>query len=125
MGGEATAKNPTDRAKRGSKIHLLVDQQGAPLAVSITKANRHDKWGAASLMISIMAKRAGGEQHFCADRAYDSEDVHELVKEAGYTPHIKHRRRQKPTMECPEIGTIKPKSCFRRVQYSQLVLYAW
>lgn len=94
LGGEATGKNPTDRAKRGSKIHLLVDQQGAPLAVYITKANRHDKWGAASLMISIMAKRGGGEQHFCADKAYDAQDVHEMVKEAGYIPHIKHRRRR-------------------------------
>jgi len=93
LGGEATGKNPTDRAKRGSKIHLLVDQQG-PLAVYITKANRHDKWGAASLMISIMAKRPGGEQHFCADKAYDADDVHRLVTEAGYIPHIKHRRRR-------------------------------
>ena len=32
LGGEQTGKNPTDRGKRGSKIHILVDQRGAPLA---------------------------------------------------------------------------------------------
>ena len=29
-GGSDTGKNPTDRAKLGSKIHILVDQRGAP-----------------------------------------------------------------------------------------------
>jgi putative transposase len=33
LGGEQTGKNPTVRGKRGSKIHILVDQRGAPLAV--------------------------------------------------------------------------------------------
>lgn len=94
LGGQATGKNPTDRAKRGSKVHILVDERGAPLAVYVTGANRHDKWGAASLVVSIMVKRPGWQQHFCADRAYDSVDVHEMVEAAGYTPHIKHRRRR-------------------------------
>ena len=33
LGGSDTGKNPTDRAKLGSKIHILVDQRGAPLAI--------------------------------------------------------------------------------------------
>jgi len=32
-----------DRARSGSKIHLLVDQRGAPIAVQITAANAADK----------------------------------------------------------------------------------
>jgi putative transposase len=104
LGGEATGKNPTDRAKRGSKVHILVDQRGAPLAVYITGANRHDKWGAASLVVSIMAKRPGGKQHFCADRAYDAADVHEFVSEAGYEAHIKHRRRRNEPVAAEEGG---------------------
>ncbi len=35
-GGEATGPNPVDRAKLGSKIHLLVDKQGVPLAVLLS-----------------------------------------------------------------------------------------
>ena len=42
LGGEKTGKSPVDRGKRGSKIHLLVDQRGAPLALHITGANVHE-----------------------------------------------------------------------------------
>jgi transposase len=38
-GGEHTGPNPTDRGKRGSKYHVLVDRQGIPLAVQLTAAN--------------------------------------------------------------------------------------
>ena len=36
LGGAETGRNPTDRGKLGAKIHLLVDERGAPLAVHIT-----------------------------------------------------------------------------------------
>jgi putative transposase len=94
LGGEATGKNPTDRAKRGSKIHLLVDQRGAPLAVYITGANQHDKCAVVSVVVAVVVRRPTQRQHFCADRGYDYADVHEFVLGAGYTPHIKHRRRR-------------------------------
>jgi transposase len=41
-GGEATGPNPTDRGKPGTKYHLVVDQQGVPLAVALSAANVHD-----------------------------------------------------------------------------------
>jgi hypothetical protein len=40
--GERTGPNPTDRSKRGSKRHLLVDRNGIPLAVKQSAANVHD-----------------------------------------------------------------------------------
>jgi transposase len=40
--GEETGPNPVDRAKAGSKRHVLVDGRGAPLAIRLTPANRHD-----------------------------------------------------------------------------------
>ena len=40
--GHLTGPNPTDRGKKGSKIHLLVDRNGLPVAVAITAANTHD-----------------------------------------------------------------------------------
>lgn len=94
LGGTATGKNPTDRAKRGSKIHLLVDQRGAPLAVQITGANQHDKCSVTSVVLAVVVRRPSQRQHLCADRGYDYADVHEFVLAAGYTPHIKHRRRR-------------------------------
>jgi Transposase DDE domain len=40
--GEQTGPNPTDRAKRGSKRHLICDGRGVPLAIRLTGANRND-----------------------------------------------------------------------------------
>src|SRR5450756_2737622 len=94
LGGSDTGKNPTERAKRGSKIHILVDQRGAPLAIDISGANQHDKWSVASLVVHIAVRRPGSEQHFLADKGYDYADVHDTVERAGYIKHIKHRRRR-------------------------------
>jgi transposase len=40
--GEKSGTNPTDRRKAGSKHNLLVDAQGIPVNVLLTKANQHD-----------------------------------------------------------------------------------
>ena len=105
LGGSKTGKNPTDRAKLGSKVHLLVDERGAPLAIFITGANEHDKWSADDLIVHIVAKRPHSVQHFCADKGYDYEDVHVFVGLKNYIAHIKHRRRRnEPKEECPIPG---------------------
>ena len=105
LGGSETGKNPTDRGKLGSKVHLLVDERGAPLAIYITGANEHDKWSADDLIIHIVAKRPHSEQHFCADKGYDYEDVHQFVGLHNYIEHIKHRRRRnEPKDECAIPG---------------------
>jgi putative transposase len=105
LGGSETGKNPTDRGKSGSKVHLLVDERGAPLAIFITGANEHDKWSADDLIVHIVVKRPHSEQHFCADKGYDYEDVHQFVGLHNYIEHIKHRRRRnEPKDECPLPG---------------------
>jgi len=109
LGGPETGKCPTDRSKSGSKIHLLVDQRGAPLALHITGANEHDKWSADDLIVSIVVERPDPQkikQHFCADKGYDYNDVHEFVEQARYIVHIKHRRRRNEPIieECPIPG---------------------
>jgi len=112
LGGEETGKNPTDRGKRGSKIHLLVDEKGAPLSLHITGANEHDKWSADDLIISIVIERPDPEeveQHLCGDRGYDYDDVHQVVAQEQYVSHIKHRRRRnEPLVEaCPIPGELR------------------
>jgi putative transposase len=105
LGGKDTGPNPTDRAKQGSKIHLLVDQRGAPLAVWITGANQHDKWSLDDLVIHIAVERPSSQQHMCADKGYDYDDVHAFVLSEGYIAHIKHRRRRgEPPDPCPIPG---------------------
>lgn len=95
LGREDTGRNPTDRGKQGSKIHLLVDKRGAPLAVVITGANRHDKTAAIDLLVSTIVERPNRKQHLCADKAYDSTDIREFVTLEGYTPHIKPNERNR------------------------------
>jgi putative transposase len=108
LGGTATGHNPTDRSKQGSKVHILVDQRGAPLAVHVTGANEHDKWSVDDLVFSIVVPRPGCQQHFCADKGYDFADVRAIVCQAGYTDHIKRRRRRgEPKVdECPIPGEV-------------------
>jgi len=42
LGKDATGKNPTDRAKSGTKRSILTDGAGIPLSLAIEGANRHD-----------------------------------------------------------------------------------
>jgi hypothetical protein len=42
FGGALTGPSRVDRARTGSKHHLLVDASGIPLAVSLTGGNRND-----------------------------------------------------------------------------------
>jgi putative transposase len=112
LGGAQTGRNPTDRGKSGCKVHLLVDQHGAPLSVHITAANEHDKWSADDLIFSMVVERPDPqqvEQHLCADRGYDYDDVHAVVEQQQYTSHIKHRRRRNEPMqeECPIPGEAR------------------
>jgi len=111
LGGTQTGKNPTDRGKSGAKIHILVDQYGAPLSIRVTGANEHDKWSADDLIFSMVVERPDPEeveQHLCADKGYDYDDVHEVVEEENYISHIKHRRRRgEPEVEqCPIPGEL-------------------
>jgi hypothetical protein len=52
-GGDQTGPNPTDRAKRGSKRHLICDGRGVPLAVRLTGASRNDSEEALALVDAI------------------------------------------------------------------------
>ena len=60
-GGGATGPNPTNRAKPGTKRHLVVDRAGAPLATCLSAANRDDSTVFEALIDAIPAiKRARG-----------------------------------------------------------------
>jgi putative transposase len=96
LGGEATGPNPTDLGKSGTKRHLLVDGRGAPLAVHLSEANRHDLKGLGQLLGSgLLTPRPepseGAPQHLCLDKAYDAQEADLLLEELGYTGHIKRR----------------------------------
>ena len=95
LGGEKTGKNPTDRAKSGTKRSLLTDANGIPLAISVEGANRHDK-KILEQTLSAMAivrprPKKYNPQHMCLDKGYDYPDIRALIKSMKYIDHIKSR----------------------------------
>ncbi len=98
--GKKTGPNPTDRRKKGSKHHLLVDAQGIPVNVILTKANRHDVTQLVPLIDGVPPMRGKRGRPLkkpkCvqADRAYDS-CAHRLALEQRGILHQIARRRTK------------------------------
>lgn len=96
LGGSATGPNPTDRAKCGTKRHLLIDGTGAPLGLHLSGANRHDMKGLEALLTSgllVRRPKPSGRkrQHLCLDKGYDYEEIDHLLASLGYEAHIKRR----------------------------------
>ena len=95
--GEATGPNPTDRGKRGSKQHLLVDAGGIPLVVGLSGANVPDTITLKAMIENIpnIAGKVGRPIHrvdkIHADKGYDSARNREVVNKMGMIPKIARR----------------------------------
>jgi transposase len=63
--GLQTGPNPTDRARLGSKRHLICDGQGVPLVIQLTGANRNDSQQALALVdaIPLLQGKRGRPRH--------------------------------------------------------------
>ncbi|MFJ9029681.1 IS5 family transposase [Streptomyces sp. NPDC102274] len=57
-GGSLTGPNPVDRGKKGSRLHVLSEAQGLPLAVAVSGANLHDSQAFKPLILGIPAVRS-------------------------------------------------------------------
>lgn len=100
--GDLTGPNPTDRAKRGVKRHILTDGRGVPLAAEISGANVHDKWLVADTLDAVVLRSSRGPrrpEHLCLDKGYDYADVEAAVRSRRITPHIR-RRGERPLVGC-------------------------
>ncbi len=94
-GGALTGPNPTDRGKRGSKYHLLVDADGLPLNVAVSDANRHDSMLVEPILHSMPAIKRGGRGHprrrpakLHGDKGYDNPRVRRYLRRHGITARI-------------------------------------
>jgi len=100
--GDLTGPNPTDRAKKGVKRHILTDGRGVPLAAEITGANVHDKWLVAQTLDAVVLRASRGPRrpvHLCMDKGYDYPDAEAAVRCRGIVPHIR-RRGEQPLLGC-------------------------
>ena len=97
-GGEKTGPNPTDRAKPGSKHHIITDGGGIPLATTLTGANAADVGQLEPLVDSIPPVRGkpgrprSRPDRVYADRAYDSDPHRDRLRDKGIDPQIARRR---------------------------------
>src|SRR3954470_24781450 len=89
-GGELTGPNPTDRAKRGTKYHVLVASDGIPLAALPSAANVHD-----TMLFPALLRRAlvvcVAITRLYADAAYHSAENRRLCAAGGILPLIRER----------------------------------
>jgi len=99
-GGEATGKDPTNRAKLGTKRHLVVDRLGLPLAVTISGANAHDSRLLEETVDAIPLLRLPHRQRgrprkrpakLHADKGYDYPRCRRALRRRGIIPRIARR----------------------------------
>jgi hypothetical protein len=89
-GGELTGPNPTDRAKWGTKYHVVVASDGIPLAALPSAANVND-----TMLFPALLRRAlvvcGVIARLYADAAYHSAENRKLCLTQGILPLIRQR----------------------------------
>ncbi|MEV6576085.1 IS5 family transposase [Streptomyces sp. NPDC051577] len=95
--GAHTGPSPVDRARPGSKHHLIVDRHGTPLVVSLTSGNRHDVTQLTPLLDAMPRIRGLRDRarhrprRLFADRGYDFDKYRRLIRVRGITPKIARR----------------------------------
>jgi putative transposase len=97
LGGQKTGKNPTDRAKQGTKRSLITDANGIPVGLAVAGANVHDIRLLESTIDDALERLPRFEdckaQHIALDKGYDSQNVRQILETVyGYITHIKSRR---------------------------------
>jgi transposase len=86
-----------DRGKAGSKIHVLSDAAGLPLATAVSAANTHDKHALRPLFLAIppIRSRRGPRRRkpakARADKGYDFDDLRGWLRGRGIVPRIARR----------------------------------
>jgi transposase len=89
--------SPVDRARPGSKHHVLTDAAGIPLAVSLTGGNRNDVTQLLPLIDKIPPVRGKvgrprqRPDQIYADRGYDHDKYRRAVRSKGIRPFIARR----------------------------------
>lgn len=89
-----TGPSPVDRGKSGSKLHVLSDRAGIPLAVGVSAANTNDAEALRPLVRAIppIRSRRGPRRRrpakLHADKAYDIAELRGWVRRRGMAVRI-------------------------------------
>jgi transposase len=97
-GGSETGPSPVDRARNGSKHHLLVDATGVPLAWTLSGGNRNDVTQLIPLVDRVPPVRGKvgrprrRPDRVSADRAYDHRPQRRQLRKRGIKAEIARRK---------------------------------
>src|SRR3954453_5129419 len=95
--GALTGPSPVDRARTGSKHHLLTDSRGIPLAISLTGGQRNDVTQLLPLIDGVgpvrgkIGRPRQRAERLVADRGYDHDKYRRELRKRGVTPVIARR----------------------------------
>jgi IS5 family transposase len=95
--GAETGQNPTNRGKRATKRHLVVDREGTPLGVRLSPANRHDSLMLAPTLDAVPGARSGRSRpgrrpdKLHADSAHDHRRCRKECRARSIQPRIARR----------------------------------
>ncbi|MFG2441053.1 IS5 family transposase [Streptomyces sp. NPDC048508] len=94
-GGSLKGPNPVDRGKKGSKLHVLYEAQGLPLAVAVSGTNMHDSQAFKPLILGIYPPSDPGADpgrrrpgKIRADKAYYSTEHLRWLRSRNLIPRI-------------------------------------
>jgi transposase len=96
--GSKTGPSPVNRARRGSKHHLLVDASGIPLAWTVTGGNRNDVTQLVPLVERVPPVRGKvgrprrRPERVTADRGYDHDKYRRELRRRGIGSEIARRQ---------------------------------
>ena len=95
--GALTGPSPVDRARTGSKHHLLTDSSGIPLAISLTGAQRNDVTQLLALIDGVgpvrgkLGRPRRRAERVLGDRGYDHDNYRRELWARGVKPVIARR----------------------------------
>jgi len=118
--------NPVDRGKPGSKLHLVCDGSGLPLAAVVTAANVNDTTMFQAIVADIPPIRTPAERRRTrpakvhADKGYDSRTNRTYLQRRGLKTRIARRGVESSTRLGRHRWRVERAlswlSCFRRLQ---------
>jgi putative transposase len=103
------------------KRSVLTETSGIPIGVAVDGANRHDMKLVRPTLDSIPIERPeptpDQPQGMCLDKAYDYDEVREVLQEFGFTAHIRARGE--------EAHAIKHEAGFRARRWVVERTHSW
>ena len=73
-----------------SKIHAVVDTNGLPVHLALTRGEAHDNWLCSTLLSALLPRSM-----LLADRGYDADWIRELARQQGAWANIPPKRNRK------------------------------